>query len=120
MHASLSSVYRSPARSNDTTVPQFHGLYGRVLWLVAREDVDMVVVQSSSGNHESVRVESRCGDWSRSIAQEARVGLEVRHELSVVDVEDLYTMLLSSTAIWLVDVFSSLCTTYVAKTGACS
>lgn len=76
---------------------------------MARENVDMIVVQSSGGDHESVRMESRRGDWSRAIAQEARVGLEVRYKLSVVDVEDLHAMLLSSTATWLVDALDCLC-----------
>lgn len=80
----------------------------------------MVVVQSSSGDHESVRMESRCSDRSRAIAQEARVGLEVGYELAVVDVEDLDAMLLSSTAAWLVNALLICAETYTAKTGACS
>lgn len=65
---------------------------------MARKDVDMVVVQSSGGNHESVRMESCSGDRSGPVAEETRVGLEVRNWLSVVDVEYLDTVLLSSTA----------------------
>ena len=66
---------------------------------MARENVDMIVVQSSGGDHEPVRVERRSGDRSRPVAQKACIGLEVRHWLSVVDVENLNPMLLSSTAI---------------------
>lgn len=68
----------------------------------------MIVVQCSGGDHESVRMESRRGDRSRAIAQEARIGLEVRYELSVVDVEDLHAMLLSSTATRLADALNCL------------
>jgi hypothetical protein len=98
MHEKLLSVDRSATRRDSAALPQLHRLHGWILGLVAREDVDMVVMQSSGSDHESVRVESCRGDWSRSIAQEARVGFKVRNELSVVDVEDLYAMLLSSTA----------------------
>ena len=65
---------------------------------MTRKDIDVIVVQSGSRNHKSVRMERCSSDRSRAVAQEARVGLEVRYWLSVVDVIDLDTMLLSSTA----------------------
>jgi hypothetical protein len=105
---SLSSVNRSPARSNSTAFPQLHGRDGRVLRLVAREDVDVVVVQSSGRDHESMRVESCRSDRGRAVPQEARVGLEGRDELAVVDIEDLHAVLLSSTAILLANVLFGL------------
>lgn len=43
------------------TFPELDCLYGSVLWLVACENIDMIVVEGRCGNHKSMGVESgRC------------------------------------------------------------
>jgi hypothetical protein len=86
-----------PTARHRAALPQLHRLQYWILRLMAREDVNMVVVQSSSGNHKTVGMECGRRDWSAAIAQEAGVGFEIGDELAVVDVEDLDAVFLSST-----------------------
>ena len=65
--------------------------------LVAGEDVDMVIVQRRSGNHEPMRMKCSGSNRGRSVAKETRVWLKIRHRLTTVDVEDLDAMLLCPT-----------------------
>jgi hypothetical protein len=89
---------RGAARGDSAAFPQPDRLHRRVLGLVARENVDVVVVQRCCRYHEPVGMERCCCNGCRAIAKEARVRLETRHGLAIVDVEDLNPVLLRTTA----------------------
>lgn len=92
-----STVNRRSTRCRGISVPKFHRLDSRVLGLVAREDVDMGVVRCCRGDHQAMGMESRHRNGRRSVAEKSGVGLEVRHRLAIVDVEDLYPVSLRTT-----------------------
>jgi hypothetical protein len=68
-----------------------------MLGFVTCEDVDVVVVQRRSSDHEPMRMKSRSSYRSRSVAKKPRIGLEIRHRLTGVDIEDFDAMFLCAT-----------------------
>jgi hypothetical protein len=87
---------------------------------VASKYVDVVVVESRSSNHQTVRMERCSGDRGRAIAQEACVRLEVRYRPSIIDVEDFDCVSLRTTDNISIQFQYPRESTYAAKTGACS